>query len=267
MTKLFANFLNLMINIFIFCLPRWKRLTVKARLYDKLRPFETVWFEGKKLSLFIPDRTSVYWAKSGANCEPTTNAWINSFDNKDTFLDIGANIGLYSMMAATRGLSRVYAVEPNPYTFSVLARNVAENQFGSCIVPLNIAMAQTSSIVSFNLSGLDAGTGQNKIVFKQEDINNISIIVPSFSLDEFVHIQGISEINHIKIDVDGLEFEILQGADKTLSHRGLKTVLVEDNTQQENQKSELNMFLEQYGLQQSNVWGNNPAYNKVFLRK
>ena len=202
MTKLFANFLNLIINIIIFCLPRWKRLTVKTRLYDKLRPFEAVWFEGKKLSLFVPDRTSVYWVKSGINGEPTTNAWINSFDNNDTFLDIGANIGLYSMMAATRGLSRVYAVEPNPYTFSVLARNVAENQFGSLIVPLNIAMARTSSIVSFNLSGLDAGTVQNEIVFKQEDINNMSIIVPSFSLDEFVHLQGISEINHIKIDVD-----------------------------------------------------------------
>ena len=267
MTKLFANFLNLIINIIIFCLPRWKRLTVKARLYDKLRPFEAVWFEGKKLSLFVPDRTSVYWAKSGVNGEPTTNAWINSFDSNDTFLDIGANIGLYSMMAATRGLSRVYAVEPNPYTFSVLARNVAENQFGSCIVPLNFAMARTSSIVSFNLSGLDAGTAQNEIVFKPEDVNNMSIIVPSFSLDEFVHIQGISEINHIKIDVDGLELEILRGADKTLSHGSLKTVLVEDNTQQKNQECNLNMFFEQYGLHQSNVWGNNPAYNKIFLRK
>ena len=82
MTKIYANFLKLIINIFIFCLPRWKRLTVKARFYDKLRPFETVWFEGKKLNLFIPDRTSVYWAKSGVNGEPTTNAWINSFDNK-----------------------------------------------------------------------------------------------------------------------------------------------------------------------------------------
>ena len=267
MTKLFANFLNLIINIIIFCLPRWKRLTVKARLYDKLRPFEAVWFEGKKLSLFVPDRTSVYWVKSGINGEPTTNAWINSFDNNDTFLDIGANIGLYSMMAATRGLSRVYAVEPNPYTFSVLARNVAENQFGSRIVPLNFAMARTSSIVSFNLSGLDAGTALNEIVFKQEDINNMSIIVPSFSLDEFVHIQGISEINHIKIDVDGLELEILRGADKTLSHGSLKTVLVEDNTQQKNQECNLTMFFEQYGLHQSNVWGNNPAYNKIFLRK
>ena len=266
MTKLFANFLNLIINIIIFCLPRWKRLTVKARLYDKLRPFEAVWFEGKKLSLFVPDRTSVYWVKSGINGEPTTNAWINSFDNNDTFLDIGANIGLYSMMAATRGLSRVYAVEPNPYTFSVLARNVAENQFGSRIVPLNIAMARTSSIVSFNLSGLDAGTAQNEIVFKQEDINNISVIVPSFSLDEFIHIQGISTINHIKIDVDGLEFEILRGADKALSRGSLKSLLVEDNTQQKNQKSELNMFLEQYGLHQSDVWENNPACNKIFVR-
>ena len=266
MTKLFANFLNLIINIFIFCLPRWKRLTVKARLYDKLRPFEAVWFEGKKLSLFVPDRTSVYWAKSGINGEPTTNAWINSFDNNDTFLDIGANIGLYSMMAATRGLSRVYSVEPNPYTFSVLARNVVENQFGSRIVPLNFAMARTSSIVYFNLSDLGAGTAQHEVVFKQEDINNMSILVPSFSLDEFVHIQGISEINHIKLDVDGLELEILRGADKTLSRRSLKSLLVEDNTQQKNQKSELNMFLEQYGLHQSDVWENNPACNKIFLR-
>ena len=161
MTHLISKFLNLIIHIFIYILPRWKRLTVKARLYDKLRPVETVWIEDKSLRLFIPDRASVYWAKSGPTSELTTNLWINSFDNNDTFLDIGANIGLYSMMAATRGLSKVYAVEPNPFTFSVLAQNIAQNGFGSSIVPLNIAMARTSSIVSFNLNGLSAGTALN----------------------------------------------------------------------------------------------------------
>ena len=130
MTKLFANFLNLIINIFIFCLPRWKRLTVKARLYDKLRPFETVWFEGKKLSLFIPDRTSVYWAKSGANCEPTTNAWINSFDNKDTFLDIGANIGVICIPAVKRGLvESANAVEPERKNFELLQKRKSSIYF------------------------------------------------------------------------------------------------------------------------------------------
>ena len=170
-------------------------------------------------------------------------------------------------MAAVRGVSIVYAVEPNPYTFSVLARNIAKNEFGLKIVPLNIAISRTSSIVSFNVNGLESGTALNEIASKKEDENNTTIMVPSFSVDEFLNIQGIPGINHIKIDVDGLEFEILRGADQILSSPDLKTVLLEDNTPKNNQEFDLNIFLEQYGLHQSNHWGNNPACNKIFVRK
>ncbi|MCW9033019.1 MAG: FkbM family methyltransferase [Rhodospirillales bacterium] len=266
MTKLFASFLNAIIGIVIAILPRWKRLTVRARLFDKLQTFETVQIGDKTLQLFIPDRTCVYWAKSGPNSEPTTNAWIKSFAPEDTFLDIGANIGLYSMMAAAHGVTRVYAIEPNPFSFSVLARNIVANKLDTVISPLCLAMSEGSSVVTFKLGSLHAGSIYNEIMTDESTAGGMSITTTSFSVDELFKIQGMSEVNHLKIDVDGLELQILRGATKTLSDKALKTVLVEDNSEDKNSASKLISFLGRFDFVQSDAWGKDGTDNKIFIR-
>ncbi len=267
MTKILAGFMNAMLRALTAFLPRWKRLTVRARLYDKLQPFEIVEVGDKQLKLFIPDRTCIYWAKEGPESEPTTNAWIRSFSGDDTFVDIGANIGLYSLMAAVNGVSRVYAIEPNPFSFSVLARNIASNRLDSIIVPLCLAMNEKSSVVTFRLGGLHAGTIGNRIVDEELNPDGMSITTTSFSIDELFRIQGISCVNHLKIDVDGLELEILRGATDLLSDKALKSVLVEDNSVNEHEETRLSSFMEQFGLHQTDAWGNDGTTNRIFTRK
>jgi FkbM family methyltransferase len=267
MTKTLAIFMNALLRALTALLPRWKRLTVRARLYDGLQPFEDVKVGGNRLKLFIPDRTCVYWAKEGPGSEPATNAWVNSFTGSDTFVDIGANIGLYSLMAAANGVSRVYAIEPNPFSFSVLARNIVANGFGSVIIPLCLAMSNRSSIVTFKLGGPHAGTIKNEIIGEEPHPDGMSITTASFSMDELFRVQGISGINHLKIDVDGLELEILRGASGLLSDKALKSVLVEDNSKNEREESELVSFLGQFDFSLTNAWGRDGTDNKIFIRK
>ena len=267
MTKTLATFMNALLRAFTLFLPRWKRLTVRARLYDRLQPFEDVNVGDKCLKLFIPDRTCVYWAKKGPGSEPATNAWINSFAGGDIFVDIGANIGLYSLMAAANGVSRVYAIEPNPFSFSVLARNIVANGFDSIIIPLCLAMTDGSSIVTFKLGSPHAGTIKNEIIGEGRHPDGISITTASFSIDELFRVQGISGVNHLKIDVDGLEPEILRGATGLLSDGALKSVLVEDNSENERGESGLVSFLEQFGFNITDAWGHDMTDNKIFIRK
>ncbi|MDA0240619.1 MAG: FkbM family methyltransferase [Proteobacteria bacterium] len=267
MTKAFATFLAALVTALTCFLPRWKRLTVRARLYEKLQPFEEVAFEDRTLKLLIPDRTSIYWAKSGLQIEPMTNRWIASFSKEDVFFDIGANIGLYSLSAAAHGVAKVFAFEPNPFSFGVLARNIVANEFGSQIVPVCLAMSDESSIVSFKLSGTHAGSIGNEIAHDGSTGGGILVQSAAFSVDEFVRVQGISRVTHLKIDVDGLELEILQGAPEILANPALKSVLVEDNSTDGQGEYALISFLEKFDLQVSNGWGPDGTDNKIFVRK
>jgi FkbM family methyltransferase len=227
-----------------------------------MQPFEDVKIEGKHLKLFIPDRTCVYWAKDGPDSEPTTNAWIDSFESDDTFVDIGANIGLYSLLAAASRVSKVYAFEPNPFTFSVLTRNIFSNGFNSIIFPFCLPLNEASALVTFKLEGLHAGSVRNGIVRNGQDLEDKTITTASFSVDEFFKLQDISNVNHLKIDVDGLELKILRGATDLLSNRALKSILVEIDSEE----NELISLLEKYGFHQTDVWGQDNTINKIFTR-
>lgn len=266
MTKAFASFLAALVTTLTFLLPRWKRLTVRARLYEKLQPFEEIVFEGRTLKLLVPDRTSIYWAKSGLQIEPMTNRWIASFSKEDVFFDIGANIGLYSLSAAAQGVSKVFAFEPNPFSFGVLAHNIVANEFGSQIVPVCLAMSAGSSIVSFKLSGTHAGSIGNEITRDSSTGDGILVQSAAFSLDEFARIQGITGINHLKIDVDGLELEILQGASEILTNPALKSVLVEDIFIKGREENAITAFLERFDLHVSDRWGPDGTGNNIFVR-
>ncbi|NQU56652.1 MAG: FkbM family methyltransferase [Rhodospirillales bacterium] len=266
MTKILAIFMSSLLWTLTAFLPRWKRLTVRTRLYENLQPFENVKVGNNYLKLFIPDRTCVYWAKEGPDCEPMTNAWISSFEDGETLVDIGANIGLYSLMAAAQGAARVYAFEPNPFSFSVLARNIVSNGFNDVIIPLALAISENSSVVTFKLGGLQAGGINNEIIDGAPHVADPSITTTAFSIDELFQLQGISSINHLKLDVDGLELNILQGAKGLLSDNALKSVLVEDNSISESGESEIVQFLAQFGFRESDAFKSDGLSNKIFMR-
>lgn len=265
-TTFLAKLLSLLVRVLTFFLPRWKRLTVRARLYEQLQPFETVRVGNKTLSLLIPDRTCVYWAKNGPDSEPVTNAWIESFSEEDIFVDIGANIGLYALLGAVHGAKHVYAFEPNPFSFGVLARNIVANKLGHRITPLCLAASEQSSEVTFKLSGTHAGSIGNEIIVENSQQGGISTSAVAFCIDDFFRSLGGVTVNHIKLDVDGLEPEILRGTVNTLASPELKSVLVENNAKNTQGTAGLVEFMAQYGLSPSNAWGRDDTNNIIFAR-
>lgn len=266
MTKILAVFMSGLFWVLTALLPRWKRLTARVRLYNRLQQFEEISIGSRTLKLFIPDRTCVYWAKKGPTSEPMTNAWIGAFSESDTFLDIGANVGLYSMMAVHSGIAKVYAVEPNPFSFSVLARNIVENDMGATIVPICMALDTSPSLVPFSLSSTHAGTVHNEIATGGDSGSSIALTMTALSVDAWRQIYDIPAINHLKIDVDGFEFSILRGAEALLSDDELKTLLVEDNFPDSAQSDEMIAFIEAHGLHRSDVWEADGTPNMIFVR-
>lgn len=177
----------------------------------------------------------VEYDKRAHSCskEPETVAWIESHIRPDDVVyDIGANIGAYSLLIAKRLQSKVkvYAFEPSFSTFAQLSRNVALNGVSDAVYPMYVALSDSSGLSFFNYSSLDTGTALhaletdgNPVEFKA--VHRQPIL--SFTLDEMVERFAIPYPNHIKLDVDGIEYPILTGARKVLDWEGLHSIIVE----------------------------------------
>ncbi len=125
----------------------------------------------------------------------------------EVIFDCGANIGLFSAMAAANPANRVYAFEPVPKTLDVL-KKVQEIYANITIVP--IALADYSGMVRMSDSE-DLGT--NKIV-QSSEIKGIDVTVKT--IDEFVEENRIAHVDFIKADIEGAERIMLRGAKQVL---------------------------------------------------
>lgn len=123
----------------------------------------------------------------------------------DTVLDLGANIGEFSLYAARRG-AKVFAVEPDPSVVELLRHNVA----GKPVTVLPLAVWNKDEPVVFNLAADDADSS----IIGNGSARTVS--VRGCRLDTLVAELGLNRIRLIKCDAEGGEPEVLMGARETL---------------------------------------------------
>lgn len=128
----------------------------------------------------------------------------------DVVVDVGSNIGTHTLAAATRVGERglVIAIEPHPRTFSYLEHNVRRNGVHH-VVLMNLALGNRDSLVGFS----DRYEDNENLVMESQ---TAPITVPMRQLDSIEPAPGRS-IALLKIDVEGFELPILQGASQTLT--------------------------------------------------
>ena len=196
--------------------------------YERIQPNATV--EGILWNL--PNSHCEWRVKTMLTKEPDTVAWIRSMPVGDVFFDIGANIGIYSMLAWKHGL-KVVAFEPEAQNYSVLVRNLAMNHCAKVdAVAFPFCISDGETINTLRLSDLRAGGschsfGSDMNYKRQEKQWAYEQGSVAFSLDTLVFECGLPVPNHIKIDVDGFEDKCLKGMSRVLAHPSLKSVLVE----------------------------------------
>jgi len=137
----------------------------------------------------------------------------------DLFMDIGANIGSYTVLAAAHCGVETISMEPVPATFSHLKDNIRINNIDSITTALNLACGSKEGTISFT-STFDT---VNHVATKA-DTNNIEVAVKS--LDSIAE-----KLNPalLKIDVEGYETEVLSGATLALKNPSLKAIIIELN--------------------------------------
>jgi len=138
-----------------------------------------------------------------------------------TFVDCGANIGLWSLIASplVGKTGRVFAFEPNPATSDKLAANVSANSLDNVTV-VRAAVGARSGIAPFRCES------SHNISALCEQTTTETIPVPVVTLDEYV---GDQPVHAIKIDVEGYELDVLRGANRVIGRPGI-WLCIEFNT-------------------------------------
>ena len=270
MSTLYARFVVALISLLTFFFGRWRRHTILARVHGRLAPAVTVSVNGTPITFFTPDRTSVYWPRHGLGAEPDTLEWIDGFEAGDVLYDIGANVGAYSVYAAKRRGVRVIAVEPNPFSFHVLARNMALNGVQGAVTPLCLALGAQTEPGILALRGTESGSVGHSLASGEDPAGGDSLPLHTqvCRLDAMIADLGQPPPNHIKIDVDGIEHEILMGAEAALRDPRLKSVAVEFYTHDEPGRDRIDALLAACGLAPADA-GTRPdggSDNRLYVR-
>lgn len=121
------------------------------------------------------------------------------------FVDVGANAGYYSLLAAAFGAGKVLALEPNPAMFSRLKFNIAINQYEDRITALQQGAGPRFGEMELYLHPQNLGASSLLAIESATE----SIRVPIKPLQHILGEQGFDRVEVLKIDVEGLEADIL----------------------------------------------------------
>lgn len=200
--------------------------------------------------VWLTPNTHVAWrVESIRTKEPDTFAWIEKMPAGSILFDVGANIGQYSMLAAKKGVT-VHAFEPEGQNFALMVRNFAVNELQNCSA-WPFALSDGTDVSYLHLSSVLAGGSchafgesknfrgeQHQFPAKQGSI--------SISMDQFAMTYEFGFPDYVKIDVDGFEHKVIDGADACLKRA--KSVLIEINTQYPAHMELVNLMCNHYGF-------------------
>jgi FkbM family methyltransferase len=183
---------------------------------------------GQQLSIGVRSALELWRCRTYETKEPETLDWIDGFSKSDVMFDVGANIGLYSLYAGKRGI-RVYSFEPEGQNFAGLANNCLTNQLGN-VTPYCMALADREHFDLLYVTSTNPGDSQHNLgaenpMFRRECSGTQGIF--ACTLDRLCFEHGFPLPQHIKIDVDGLEDRILEGAREVLTHPDFRSLLIE----------------------------------------
>jgi FkbM family methyltransferase len=181
----------------------------------KIRPFHVdgqgLWFETKHgFSVYSNLKDRILELDVNATWEEIESSFIvNNLKEGAIFVDVGANIGYFSMLAAQQKTGKVLAIEPIPKTYDMLNVNIEHNMFTNVIEPFNIALGSKEHTAKFVCS---LGP-KNHIEY---EVDNIHRDLPTINVNVTTLRKEIGRIDFIKVDIEGAEYSFLLGARKTI---------------------------------------------------
>lgn len=178
-----------------------------------------------KLLMEITSQPEEQWRISAASKEPWTVAFIEKAEDGSRFLDIGANVGAYTLIAVANGMQTI-AIEPHFANYARLCQNLALNNMMDKVICIPAAVGPSSGFDWLHIQDMRTGSAHHVIGGTLRQFFHRQLIW-IWSLDNIMTMVGWPGPLYIKIDVDGGELGVLQGALETLHNPNLKGIMLE----------------------------------------
>ena len=221
------------------------------------RSYKSIKILGKEIKFFVPNQLLEWRVDTYFSKEPETLEWIDSFQEKDNliFWDIGANIGLYSIYNSLKHpKSTTIAFEPSSSNLRVLTRNISINNLEKNIKVVSIPLTNKENIFqemkeSQFVEGGALNSFGEKFDFEGKEFKPaMKYNLLGTTMNYFIENSILDIPDHIKIDVDGIEHLILQGGDKFLNNKKVKSLSIEINENFREQSSASFKLMKIYGF-------------------
>lgn len=200
-----------------------RKIPVIRKIYPAFRKLVTkyTWISGFKIKkykgfyMLLERNTAIgkFIGIYGGHELEQTKFFFESIKNFDAFFDIGANVGLYTLEAAHRGIKEINSFEPDFRNVNSLHTNLLVNEFDDVNV-FDIALSDKIGFVDFVLE-IDKKTDMSRVKTVQD--NNLDTVkVKTATLDSMFDCKGKKLA--IKIDVEGHEQSVIKGSESILKN-------------------------------------------------
>lgn len=197
---------------------------------------------GKQLRYATPNDIATWRVETMFTKEPDTIRWLETLTPDDVLFDIGANMGIYTIFAAAVSGCRVRAFEPESQNFQLLMQSIVLNDLCTSTVAYPVAIYSEDKLGVLYIGDFQPAQAihsfdQNVDAFRKPTDHQLTQGVASFKVDSIIGQPDMPFPTHIKIDVDGLEPEVVAGMTATLGNPALRSILIEINTNVEEHRA------------------------------
>ena len=243
------------------------------------RSYRSIKILDKEIKFFVPNRLLERRVDTYFSKEPETLEWIDSFEKKTNliFWDIGANIGLYSIYNSLKHpKSTTIAFEPSSSNLRVLTRNISINNLEKNIKVVSIPLTNKENIFqemkeSQFVEGGSLNSFGEKFDFEgKEFIPTMKYNLLGTTINYFLENSILDIPDYIKIDVDGIEHLILEGGDKFLNNKKVKSLSIEINENFKEQYDKVLNLMNKYEFKllhkkhNDDMFSEQSEFNKTF---
>jgi len=176
-----------------------------------------------------------------------------------TVVDIGANIGAFTLYAIFNGAAKVYAYEPNLEAYQILLRNIEGNGIGHKVFASNLAVTDSDDATVLIPQGSNPN---NSILVGSLAKKCDSLEVKTISLNGIIAIHELASVDLVKMDCEGSEYSIVEAANHECFDR-VKQVRFEYH----NGTDRLTHHLRQFGFIVDGFFPDNNRVGRIFFAK
>jgi len=259
----------------------WFKEFIQNESYKKIQILN------QKINFFIPNQLVEWRVDTFHTKEPETLEWIDTFDKSGDFIfwDIGANIGLYSIYNSLKHKkSQTISFEPSTSNLRVLSRNISINNLFDRIKIFTAPLTKGENKFlimkegEFQEGGALNSFGENFDFEGKKFSSKMNYQIYGTNINYLIDNKILDIPDYIKIDVDGIEHLILEGGNKYLSNKKIKSLSIEINenfTEQHEKVIEImkkNDFKILHKKRNEDLFKNDPyskfnrTFNYIFIR-